>query len=176
MKKEIYTKKIRSLSSEKIYKDDFKVEEEDDNQDLIELYKKSMNIYFSRYSKQLNELDFHETSLDSKLNKVTERRIKNIYTKFLTVKNVKKDNFLMESMKKIGVSYKSNNEYLIIRKLDDISEENYNKKLETIKINQKVLQKLYFFLDTINSNYKSALCGTSVGSISHLTYLVEILY
>ena len=178
MKKEIYKKKIRSLSSEKIYKDDFKVEEEDDNQDLIELYKKSMNIYSSRYSKQLNEHDFHETLLDSKLNNVPQRRIKRSNTKYtlLTVKKVKKDNFLMESVKKIGGFFKSNNEYLTLRKLEDISEKKYNKKLEAIKINQDVLLKLYCFLETINCNYKSASCGTSVGGISPLTYLVEMLY
>ena len=175
MKNEIYKKKIRSLSSEKIYKDYFKVEEEDDNQDPVELYKKSMNIYSCKYGKKLSELNFHETSLESKLNNDIPRRLKRTYSTFLTVKQIKKDNFLKESMKKV-VTFLKSSEYLTLRKLKDISDKKYDNKLKEIKINEKTLLQLYSYLNTINCNFKSASCGTSVGGISPLTYLIEMLY
>ena len=66
-------------------------------------------------------------------------------------------------------------EHLIIRKLPNISEEQYYQKQKEIT-NKEMVSKLYNYLKTINCNFKSPSSGTSVGGISPLTYLVEMIF
>ena len=119
----------------------------------------SANIFISKLS------ELKETSLEAKLRKST---------RFFSTKEIKKisdDNKLQE----LGVFSGHNEEHLTIRKLPNISEEQYIQKQNSVT-DPETLIKLYQFLNNVKFNFKDATCGTGVGGISPLTYLVEMLF
>ncbi len=150
---------------------------EEDPENKNGLSQSTMKLNFVNYqNKILGEIESRETLLETKINKQLSGKkvIKRRSSKFLSSKEIIQIN-LEDSLKDIGVYSTSDEEHLIIRKLPNISEEQYYQKQNEI-INRETLSNLYQYLNTLNCNLKSASSGISVGGISPLTYLVEMFY
>ena len=111
-----------------------------------------------------------ETAFENKINK--QYNNKNIKKKRSTICSSKNLSNYRDSLKIIGIEPSKNDEYLTLRKVTKISQQNYDNLKEQI-IDQNTLVKLYNTLDNINCNFKSVDCFESVGGLSPLTALIE---
>ena len=149
----------------------------EDSEKKNDLSQSSTKLNFDIYQNEvLGDVELRETLLETKINKQLSGKkvIRRRSSKFLSSNEIKQIN-LEDSLKDIGVFSKPDEDHLIIRKLPNISEEQYYQKQKEI-INKEMLSQLYNYLKTINCNFKSPSSGTSVGGISPLTYLVEMLF
>ena len=153
----------------------FKIQEE---QNLIQ---SSTNLFSVKYHDKIlgekDKEDFKETALETKLNQQLKGKdFKRRSSKFLSSKEITKIDNIRDSLKNIGVlSTKDNEEYLTIRKMPNIKEEQYYEMQNKI-VDQKMLTNLYDYLKNINCNFKSQASGDSVGGISPLSFLIECFY
>ena len=144
-------------------------------EDFSELYEPQENILSHTYqninnNKFQNEIldNQSETAFENKLNKQQSNKTLNKRrSTIMSSKNLNK-----EDLKIIGIEPSQNDEYLTLRKMPIISQQNYDNLKEKI-IDKNTLVKLYNTLDNINCNFKNKDCLESVGGINPLTYLVE---
>ena len=115
----------------------------------------------------LGEKELEETALESKIKKLSSKNvIKRAKTLYPSSKEIKQY-ILEESLKVI-----ENEEYLTIRKLPEITEEQFS-QLENNITNNEYINNLYNYLKTVNYNFKMTESGSSIGGLSPLTYLIE---
>ena len=150
---------------------DFKEQEPKNN--LNNTYK-AINV--DKYKKTILKENVKETSFEIKVK--TQLNKKYILNKgqasYPTEKDFKETE-LRESLKDIGLFPKKDNQYLILRKIQKVSQQEYD-NMKNNFINIDTLKKLFNYLKTINCNFKSVACNDSVGGISPLTYLIESKY
>jgi hypothetical protein len=122
-----------------------------------------------------NSREMKETALEAKLKMhLSCKNLLRQSSKLFSTKEIKKlsdDNKLQE----LGVFSEPNEEHLTIRQLPNISEEQYIQKKNSVT-DSETLIKLCQFINNNKFNFKDATCGTGVGGISPLTYLVEMLF
>ena len=165
-----------SPKKENPFKEYFKIPEDDQN-----LMQTSTNFFSDKYRDKIlgerDKEDLKETALETKLNQQLKGKdFKRRSSKFLSSKEIKKIDNIRDSLNNIGVlSTKDNEEYLTIRKMPNIKEEQYYEMQNKI-VDQKMLTNLYDYLKNINCNFKSQASGDSVGGISPLSFLIECFY
>jgi len=144
---------------------DFKEQEPKNN--LNNTYK-AINV--DKYKKTILKENVKETSFEIKVK--TQLNKKYILNKgqasYPTEKDFKETE-LRESLKDIGLFPKKDNQYLILRKIQKVSQQEYD-NMKNNFINIDTLKKLFNYLKTINCNFKSVACNDSVGGISPLKY------
>ena len=129
------------------------------------------NIYTSVIGNREEE---KETILQSKikhkqLNGKTEKNERN--SRFISESVINKPEF-RESLKDLGIFWNEKDEFLKLRNMPKISQENFN-QLQNSIINREELTNLCVYLNRLNCNFKSVSCDESVGGLSPLTYLIE---
>ena len=153
------------------FKDYFEAENEET---LHPSFQKSTIINLEKFQEMILEnKDLEETALDKKLGKSFKEKFKSKSSKHINELIKNKD--LEESLKKIGVLSEKIEDVLTVRKMPQITQEQFD-KLEQEYIfngNQNILKSLYDYLAKLNCNFKSPSCLNSVGGINPLYYLIE---
>ena len=167
-------KQDNSPSKSNPFKEYFQIEDNEMKND--ELKSSTMTTLYStdKYTEKILGKESIETALETKLNKNLngKQNFRRRSSRFLSIKDKEA---LKESLEKIGVIKKEEKEeYLNIRKMKEITNEQYNQALNTIA-NDEALGKLYNHLNTVNCNYKN-INSKSIGGLSPLSYLIEIFY
>jgi len=150
---------------------DFK-DQEEEQKSKNNLYRTFKAIDVNKYKKTILKETINETALDTKLDK--NNKLTRVSTIYVTKKDVQKQE-LRETLKDIGLFAQKDKEFLILRKIPKISQQEYD-NMKNNFINIETLTKLFNYLKTINCNFKSVACNDSIGGISPLTYLIESKY
>ena len=156
------------------FKDDFfPLDREDYNENKMI---QSSNVFIDKFrDKVLDENLMKETALENKIGQIRGNNIlKRSSSRIPSTKDIKIFN-IEKSLKEKGVFGNSGEENLIIRKLPEITEEQYY-QLQYSIVNIDMLTKLYNYLNSINCNFKDTSCGSSIGGLTPLTYLIESYY
>ena len=154
------------------YKEDFEQNFENEEQDDL-AQSVIMKIPNKKFYKEMLGEELKETLLENKINKKCNRKPeRRRSSKFLSSKEIIQ---IRDSLKDIGVISEPNEEHLTIRKLPNITETEYDQKINKIT-NLEKIENLYKYIQNLNFNFKDASCGRSVGGISPLTYLVEMQF
>ena len=123
----------------------------------------------------LGENELKETALESKINKLSDKNlIKRTKTRYPSSKEIKQF-IIKETLEDIGVLKTEEEEHLTIRKMPEITEEQFS-QMENNITNMGYLKNLYGYLKTVNCNFKTSESGSSVGGLNPLTYLIEKSY
>ena len=142
------------------------------NQDANPLSQTFQNINNNQYFKNVlgNEELLKETSFENKLKNQPIGKSLSLSGKFKLSLGKNTDN--VESLKILGLYPSQNVEYLSLRDLPKISQNDYENLKNSI-IDNDTLLKLLKHLDNVNCNFKSIQSNESVGCILPLTYLIE---
>ena len=142
------------------------------NQDANPLSQTFQNINNNQYFKNVlgNEELLKETSFENKLKNQPIGKSLSLSGKFKLSLGKNTDN--VESLKILGLYPSQNVEYLSLRNLPKISQNDYENLKNSI-IDNDTLLKLLKHLDNVNCNFKSIQSNESVGCILPLTYLIE---
>ena len=131
---------------------------------------------FKKSNKQLKGKELTEIALETKFSTYFSGKnlLKRSNSRFFTAKEIKriKDS---TDLQELGVFSKPEEQHLTIRKLPNITEEQYYQRQNSITSNETLIA-LYNYIKKVNCNFKDADCGTSIGGISPLTYLVEVFF
>ena len=149
------------------------------NEDLIPTVQKSTILDLdSLQEKVLGQKDLELTALDKKINRSLSGKLKRKNSKFISEDEIKNKN-IRESLKSMNLLSEGENNMLILRKLTNISQEQYD-KMEKDYLNSgdnnNILQNLHNHLNTVNCNFRNPNCYNSVGGINPLTYLIEVSF
>ena len=170
-----YSKEGNSPQKINPFIDDFlQLEEEDENESPMA--QSSSNITIDKFrNKMLGENQLKETSLENKIDQLSGKNIVKQRRSFIPSTKVLKLINIEKSLKETGIFGKPEEDNLIIRKMPEITEEQYN-HLQNSIVTIDILTKLYNHLNSINCNFKSVNCGSSIGGLTPLTYLIESYY
>ena len=141
------------------------------NEDLIPTVQKSTILDLdSLQEKVLGQKDLELTALDKKINRSLSGKLKRKNSKFISEDEIKNKN-IRESLKSMNLLSEEENNMLILRKLTNISQEQYD-KMEKDYLNSgdnnNILQNLHNHLNTVNCNFRNPNCYNSVGGINPL--------
>ena len=128
--------------------------------------------------KILGESESEEIALEAKLNKelVGKFTLKRRSTRFPSSKELNQKE-LTETLKQKGILKGSDEDHLIIRKMPQITDEQYYQTQNSIvKQDNNELKNLYNHLKTVNCNYKSISSNSGISGLIPLTYLIESFY
>ena len=150
------------------------------NEDLIPTIQKSTILDLDSLQKKVfGEKDLELTALDKKINRSLSGKLKRKNSKFISEDEIKNTN-IRESLKSMNLLSEENNNMLILRKMTNISQEQYDKMekayLNSGNNNNNILQNLYNHLNNVNCNFRNPNCYNSVGGINPLTYLIEVSF
>ena len=150
------------------------------NEDLIPTIQKSTILDLDSLQKKVfGEKDLELTALDKKINRSLSGKLKRKNSKFISEDEIKNTN-IRESLKSMNLLSEENNNMLILRKMTNISQEQYDKMekdyLNSGNNNNDILQNLHNHLNTVNCNFRNPNCYNSVGGINPLTYLIEVSF
>ena len=150
------------------------------NEDLIPTIQKSTILDLDSLQKKVfGEKDLELTALDKKINRSLSGKLKRKNTKFISEDEIKNTN-IRESLKSMNLLSEENNNMLILRKMTNIPQEQYDKMekdyLNSGNNNNDILQNLHNHLNTVNCNFRNPNCYNSVGGINPLTYLIEVSF
>lgn len=126
--------------------------------------------------KKILKENIKETAFDVKVMSELDKqnKLRRAETFYPTRKDFQKQD-LRETLKDIGLFSKKDNEFLTLRKISKVSQQEYD-NMKNSFINIDYLKNLFNYITTINCNFKSVACNDSVGGISPLTYLIESKY
>ena len=123
-----------------------------------------------------NQLEDCETVYESKIKRLSGKNL-NLNTRHKSLhysgKNMNKE--IQETLEEMGFLSSKNEESLILRKIPNVSEENFQ-ILQNKFINENTFRDLYDCLDNVNCNFKNLKCDNSVGGITPLEHLIEKNY
>ena len=133
-------------------------------------------------NKNINEIDtqnnnegkINETVMESKIKQLSGKNQNILSENLLSEKVINKDE-LRASMENIGIISTEKVEYIELRKMPKISENEFE-ELKSKFIEKDTLQKLNDTLEKVVCDFKSTSCNNTIGGISPLTYLVESAY
>ena len=128
--------------------------------------------------KILGEPESEEIALEAKLNKelVGKFTLKRRSTRFPSSKELNQKE-LTEKLKQKGILKAPDEDHLIIRKMPQITDEQYYQTQNSIvKQDNNELKNLYAHLNTVNCNYKSISSNSGISGLIPLTYLIESFY
>ena len=134
----------------------------------------STKFYNNKY--RLGEPESNEIALEVKINKQLNGKNNVIRRKIRFPSNKELNQIdLTQSLKNLGVLKAPDEEHLIIRKMPQITDEQYY-EIQNRITNTDYLKNLYEHLKTVNCNFKSTSCDKSISGLSPLTYLIESFY
>jgi hypothetical protein len=136
-----------------------------------------MNILDQKYQTKVLGEELKETLLENKIDK--QLSDKNMFrrrsSKFISSEEINQMNKLKDSLKDIGVLSTPDEDHLTIRKLPNITEEEYYQKKNNM-LKQENLDNLENYIKNMQFNFKDVSCGKSIGGIAPLTHFVEMLF
>ena len=149
----------------------------ENNEVPIDLAQSTMIIPAQKYHSDVLGEELKETLLENKINKQLSDRniIRRSSNKFISSEEIIQIDEKEVSLKDIGLLSPPNEDHLTIRKLPNITEEEYYQKKNNI-IKQENLDNLENYIKKMQFNFKDVSCGRSIGGITPLTNLVEMLF